>query len=265
MPAISLTLTQQVLHERERLEDIMKGLQHNIEMGLQKIETLHQTKKHHADIQRNKEFEISTDVHVCHRVALKVGEHTMNCLRCNSTCHFPCTISNSDKRYYCDAMKNGACTVCKGKCGWRQHVNADARIEFKTKTVTRTVKELQAKYYNAKSGKTKYESIVAGLEKELEMKGKEVYQYIMQARVCVQSLEQIALKPNPLSEVEYIELMIDSEKQQKRPGYVARVSTLEKVKKQAKLLTQVTKEDIESLRSIGTVGKNEDSWKIFSM
>jgi predicted GTPase len=269
MPAISLTLTQQVLHERERLEAIMKGLQSQIQKGLEKIETLHQTKdevkKHEADIQRNKDFEIPAKVAESYRVYLKEGEYITNCLRCNYTCHFPCSIPNSDDKASCAAMKNGACFVCKGNCRWKQHVNAEYRIEWRTKTVTRTVKELQAKYYNAKSGKTKYESIVAGLEKELEMKGKEVYQYIMQARVCVQSLEQIALKPNPLSEVEYIELMIDSEKQQKRPGYVARVSTLEKVKKQAKLLTQVTKEDIESLRSIGTVGKNEDSWKIFSM
>ena len=266
MAAISLQLTRQVLDEREHLEAIMKGLQDQIQKGLDKIEDLCQTKDvvkmHEADIERNKEFEIRATLDEPHKVQLRVGEHTTNCLKCNYTCHFPCSIPNSDQKRGCAAMEDGNCTVCTGKCHWSQHVNDQYRIEWRKRTEMRTVEDLKKKYYNAKSGKSKYESMVGGLEQELERKGAEVYENIKRARECVQSLEEIALKPNPLSEVEYIELMIESEKQQKRPGFHARIATLTKVKKQAKLLSKVTKGSIEKLKSM--TGKDEESWCFFS-
>ena len=40
MPATSLQLTRQILHEREHLEAIVKGLQDQIQKGLEKIEEL---------------------------------------------------------------------------------------------------------------------------------------------------------------------------------------------------------------------------------
>ena len=260
MAAISLHLTRQVLDEREHLEAIMKGLQDQIQKGLEKIEELRQTKdvvkKHEADIERNKEFEIPTTLDEPHKVELQVGQHTTNCLKCNYTCHFPCKIPNTEQKSRCTAMKDEYCTICTGKCHWSQHVNDRYRIEWWKRTVTRTVEDLKKKYYDAKSGKSKYESIVSGLEQELEKKGFIVSENIKRARACVQRLEEIALKPNPLSEVGYIELMIESEKQQKKPGFNARIGTLRKVKKQAELLSKVTKENI--------TGKDEASWRIFS-
>ena len=91
--------------------------------------------------------------------------------------------------------------------------------------------------------------------------GAAVYENIKQARACVLRLDKIALKPSPLSEVDYIELMIESEKQQKKTGFQARVATLAKVKEQAKLLSNVTKGDIEKPKA---TGKNEELWRIFS-
>ena len=263
MPAISLQLTRQVLDEREHLEVIMKRLDDQIQNGLEKIEELRQikviVKDHEADIERNKEFEIPTTVHEPHKVELQDGEHTTNCLKCNFTCHFPCMIPNTEHKRGCAAMKNGYCTICTGKCYWSQHVNDRYRIEWRKRTVTRTAADLKKRYHDAKSGKSKYESIVGGLKRELERKGEEVYENIKQARQCVMRLEVIALKPNPLTEVEYIELMIESEKQQKRPGFSERIASLTKVKKQAQLLSNVTERNVQAI-----AGRGEELWRIFS-
>ena len=266
MPAIGLQLTRQVIYEREHLEVIMKGLQDQIQKGLDKIDDLRQTidvvKKHEADIERYKEFEISATLYVPHRVDLQDDEHATNCLKCNYTCHFPCRIPDTKHKRGCTAMKDEYCTICTGKCHWSQHVNDQYRIEWRKRTEKQTVEDLKKKYHHdAKSGNSKYESIVGGLERELERKGEEVYENIKRARECVQRLEEIALKPNPLSEVEYIELMIESEKQQKRPGFSARIATLTKVKKHAELLSKVTKGNMEKLKNIT---KDEASWCIFS-
>ena len=94
MTAISLQLTCQVLDEREHLEAIMKGLQDQIQKGLEKIEELRQTKdvvkKHEADIEVNKDFEYLVTFNVLQKVENKAGEYSTNCLMCNYTCHFPC-------------------------------------------------------------------------------------------------------------------------------------------------------------------------------
>ena len=55
-------------------------------------------------------------------------------------------------------------------------------------------------------------------------------------------------------------MMIESEKQQKQPGFQARIGTLTKVKEQAKLLSKVTKGNIEKLKSIP--GKDKELWHI---
>ena len=262
MPAISLQLTRQVLHKREHLEVLMKGLQDQIQKGLEKIEELRQTKdvvkKHEADIERNKEFEFPVTLDEPHKVELLVGQHTTNCLTCKYTCHFPCYIPDTKDKEHCASMNElGSCEGCPHKCHWSQHVNDKYRIEWRKRTVKKTVDDLKTKYYDAKSGKSKYESIVGGLERDLKRQGEEVYKNVKQARECVQSLEKIALKPNPLSEVEYIELLIESEKQQKKPGFQGRVDTLTKVKEQAKLLSKVTKGNIQPIAG-------EESWHIFS-
>ena len=258
MPAISLQLTRQVLDERVRLKAIMKRLQDQIQKGLDLRQTKDVVKKHEADIERAKEFEFLVTLEEPHKIKLKAGEYTTNCLKCNYTCHFPCYTQDKERS---PAMRGGYCTVCPGKCHWSQHVNDQYRIEWRNRTEKRTFGDLKKKYYDVKSGKSKLESIAGNLAWELERKGAEVYETIKRARECFLYLDEIALKPNPLSEVEHIELMIESEKQQKNPGFEARISTLMKVKEQAKLLSKVTKGNIEKLKSM--TGKDEEFWRIF--
>uniref|UniRef100_A0A0E9XXN8 Uncharacterized protein n=1 Tax=Anguilla anguilla TaxID=7936 RepID=A0A0E9XXN8_ANGAN len=54
-------------------------------------------------------------------------------------------------------------------------------------------------------------------------------------------LQEIALRPDPLSTPGYIELLIESEKQECKPGYKKRVAELENVLGQAVIVNKVTK------------------------
>ncbi|CAD8116401.1 unnamed protein product [Paramecium primaurelia] len=38
-------------------------------------------------------------------------EYATNCIPCNSACHYPCGIPESNDRKYCLAMKDGKCTI----------------------------------------------------------------------------------------------------------------------------------------------------------
>ena len=60
------------------------------------------------------------------------------------------------------------------------------------------------------------------------------------ARQCVNELQKIALKANPLSEIQYIELLIRTEQDEKKKGFKDRVKMLEDMKKEAIALQNIT-------------------------
>ena len=51
-------------------------------------------------------------------------------------------------------------------------------------------------------------------------------------------LDEIALKPNPLTRTEYLELLIESEKNEAKPGWKKRVEYYEEAKRQAEILSK---------------------------
>ena len=75
---------------------------------------------------------------------------------------------------------------------------------------------------------------------------------IHQVQTSLQRLDEIALKPNPLTEVEYIDLLIDSEKQEARIGWRDRVQYYEAAKEQARVTAEVRRMDTPSDQTQGT-------------
>ncbi len=52
-------------------------------------------------------------------------------------------------------------------------------------------------------------------------------------------MDDIALKPNPLSEVDYIDLLIQSEEKQGRQGWMERVISFKVLRKRASLMRKI--------------------------
>ena len=104
---------------------------------------------------------------------------------------------------------------------------------------TRTSQELYDRYTEAETAKDKLENMIGEMEKELQEMQSVVLYNIRRARECLQRLDEIALRPNPLTEVEYIDLLIESEKQQKKPGWKNRVDYFYGVRQQAEILAKM--------------------------
>lgn len=81
---------------------------------------------------------------------------------------------------------------------------------------------------------------------------------IKQAQHSVRRLDEIALKPNPLTEVEDIEVLIESEKRGAKPGYQQRVHYYEEAKRQAEMLSKVKdeKESQKLMQKLSRKGMN---------
>ena len=244
--SVSLQLTQEVLNEREQLQTLIEGLNPQITIGLNKIEEMRQEElvlqTRVMEIETNKEFTYEVEISKPRQVDISgKGVYTTTCLTCNFTCHPNCAFPNDEDKYKCSAMDKSSyqCTVCPGHCSWDKHKNLPYLIEFDTIIETRTSEDLKKKYESAKMGKSKVEGMIQKLDGFLQDVHSKVLTMISKAQRCLRRLDEIALKPNPLTQVEYLELLIESEKQEAKSGWKQRVQYYEEAKRHAEMLAKV--------------------------
>ena len=159
-------------------------------------------------------------------------------------CHFPCEIADDGEIWKCAAMDNGGkhsakCERCDGKCSWKLHKSTSERFELDYKTETRTNYDLKMKFDVAANKKAAKEKLIHDIAMRLEDTESRMFSSIDNGRTCLSILKQIALKPNPLTQVEYIVLMVESEISQKKEGWNDRVKYLTASKERAILLEMV--------------------------
>ena len=248
LPAKSLTLTKEVLNKRKHLNTTVEMLIPQLNLGLSTLDNIRQQldkiqlEKKKIDGSRN--FIIESDVPKLTQIKLKTGEHVTNCLVCNYTCHYPCYIADDNKKSGCAAIdsSSGKCTVCPKKCHHSHHKNAAYRIEIKMVKEKTTLKDLEKKFYDSKSNLSRFEQIRNGLYNEFKSIQVKCLQVQDEIKKSVDRLKQIGLNSNPLSQNDYIDLLIESEKNQRKPGWKGRIKGLEDLKK----IHQTIKEAYES-------------------
>ena len=81
--------------------------------------------------------------------------------------------------------------------------------------------------------------VLRRIRDEIDNLNSTVLMLIDQVRHCLQRLEEIALKPNPLSTVDYIDLLIQTEENEAKPGWKDRIKSLQEIRKQAEIITDV--------------------------
>lgn len=247
-PSVSLRLTKEVLQEGEQLQISLEGVNDQIQIGLNRIEEMRQEEivlqQHEAKIKANKDFTYQVKLVKPSYISLEgTGQHTTTCVTCNKTCHKSCAIPLDCNKSGCWAMNEfGNCRICPRKCYWSEHRNHPYLIEYKLVTETRTVEDLKQKYHKAVEGKATAEKMMRSLEESLQKVHLQVLTMIKQAQHSVRRLDEIALKPNPLTELEYIEVLIEFEKRGAKPGYQQRINYYEEAKRQAEMLSKVKDE-----------------------
>ncbi|XP_034084303.1 uncharacterized protein LOC117554153 [Gymnodraco acuticeps] len=242
---ISLTMTKEVLRERKQLQISIESVQKQVKVGLAKIEeikeTTEQLKLHEADINRNEKFEFEVVFMKPFQEDISgTGGFLTNCQVCHFTCHEACAYANDADKIKCSAMgPDGNCTQCPGRCHWSQHFNQKYRWEYREVTVKQTVQEQKAKYMKASKAKGTVQEVIAHMKAENQRLQAEVRKMMKRAVESLNRLGEIALKPNPLSTPEYIDLLIEGEKAEAKSGWSKRVEHLLEVRGQAELMAKV--------------------------
>ena len=163
-----------------------------------------------------------------------------NCSHCHETCHADCPYADDKDKYRCIAMTDGKCRICTHKCDWYVHYNQGYVFELVRKKVKR--------YHAAEKGRNACQYLISTLQQKKEMARKQAEEGIKRARECLLKLDEIALKPDPLSETDYIDLLIQEEKRNAKAGFLNRVEQLELLKNSALILQSIKQNTLKPVK-----------------
>ncbi|CAL8366279.1 unnamed protein product [Boreogadus saida] len=217
MTTKSLHLTKEVLNEQKQLEAAVEGIQPKVRAWLAKLDeirsTQQQIEKHNADITSNENFEFEVEVVRPLQIELtKKGEYNNHCQQCCITCHYPCHEEDDSQK--CSVMKDGKCTVCPGNCDWTVHFLQKYRWDYVKEKRMTTIQQVKDKYEKATEAKITAQQLIEHLEEEVANLQDEIMFLMDTLSRCIARLKEIALRPDPLSTPEYIELLIEGEKKE---------------------------------------------------
>ncbi|CAG0902838.1 unnamed protein product, partial [Darwinula stevensoni] len=227
---------------KKREKVVISSLTHS----LSTMEELEQEEKvlekYKAQIEANKEFRYKVKETHQRQIDLAAGEYVTNCLTCNRTCHFPGGIADDGDKKNCAAMtEDVTCEICPNKCEWHRHRNNQYRFELVEVEVERTSEDLKKRLNAGTKGKWRTKKMINKLKEEIKREENQFRSKVFRAHACIKRLDEIALKPDPLTILDYIDLLIQSEKQEKKPGFSDKVAMLYKQREHIALLQQVRK------------------------
>uniref|UniRef100_A0A0P4WC47 Septin-type G domain-containing protein n=1 Tax=Scylla olivacea TaxID=85551 RepID=A0A0P4WC47_SCYOL len=240
----SLVLTKDVLEERKRIEVYIEGIQQDIQVGLSKLETLNREakllKEHEEDVNRNKNFTFEVEEDVFEIVNLNWERSMTNCMTCKRTCCKDCMVFLSPALYMCHAMGwNGNCNVCPRKCKFTEHKSCSFMFDIKRKKSQRTVDDIRLRYEKAQEKKLSAQNLVDRIRSEFDSVQKNILAMAESVRKSLQRLKEIALRPDPLTTLEYIDMLKENEKRQAKPGWLERIGQLDQLRQRAEHIKDI--------------------------
>ena len=239
----SLTQTRAVLATREQLRFDISRVQDQITQGMQELHSMQDEEKildkHRRLIEDNKNFEYQVEV------VETIVIHTTFCPLCSRTCHDNCGFHTDAGKVGCVAMTGEYCHCCPSKCHWSVHRNVPFNRSAGKKMVTKTMEETKKQYLTAKEQKEKSVTVLDKIKMKFNQLKKENKKLVQKVRGYINRLRSIALKHNPLSEIEYIDMLIEQETNEMIDGYKDRVKMYEDLRKEA-----VAMQNIEQNKSV---------------
>ena len=269
LPQKSLTKSKEVLNERKEITVKIENLKLELENGLSKLnsvkEVLKDIKLAKKEINDSKNYVKIIEVPKVEKIQLPVGKYTTTCLKCNRTCHKFCAYSSNEDKIKCCAMRKEYCIICEGKCHYKLHENTPYYYEYSTVKETITLEKLKELYCTSKSNLSNYEQIKNGLENEVKIQFNNCLKLQEEVKKHIDKLKKIALNKSSFeSSEDYINEIIITEKQEHKPGWEARVSGYEELKKKHKMIRdayngqQIINQDFEEFKKKYIMDENEN-------
>jgi hypothetical protein len=131
--------------------------------------------------------------------------------------------------------------MCPGNCSYLNHDKEKALWTYETKTEKKTIKELKDNFMKAQGKFMNNKQMLEKIEDEYIVIEDKLKYLIKLSSNCLKRLNEFALKPSSLSTVEYIEILIRTEEDQRKPGFEDRIVGLKKMKYESELLEKMAR------------------------
>ena len=239
--AKSLQLTKDVMKKRTQLEDTLINVQDNIMIELNELQKLDKEReilrKYEQDMERNKNFTYEVSEQFVEVQPLEEMMVAINCQICYVTCLKTTYQWKDSSLRDCWLFEKDpvGCTRCPNECQFSSHRCETVLYEITAKKVTKTLENLKREYEEAMGRKLSAEQIVKECTDRVERIRGQTVTFIQQARGCIERLNAIALKPESISTADYIDLMIQAERDRSGEDQVQRVQMLMQIKERAKV------------------------------
>jgi len=250
LPRKALVNTKRVLDDRKFLEAKIQILEKIVRDCLNKIDEFIKTydiiNKYYDEL-KNKNFYYKVKEIKSRKVPTSKykgggGNYCLICLICCHTCHPGCNIESNADKSGCSAMdqSTGKCMVCEKKCDWKMHENRDFYWEEYEEEVTKTDEYLRQKYVQKYSEKSAKEQILNGLEQEISTQNIQLMQTQEEMKNTINDLKRIALNKDLFDSAEqHIDLLIENEKFERKPGWQSRIEAYNILKRQKIKLKEI--------------------------
>ena len=239
METKSLAMTREVLEERKKLEALIEGLQMRTEIKLTNANQLDKIKKllteNKEQMEANKDFDVPVEYFVPKSIDISgTGQFTTNCQNCQRTCHFPCRQADDKDKNKCSVMdKANHCRICN--CSWNVHHHQKYRYEMVKETKMQSFDSIRKLYEGAAEKALSNEELLDKIQKDIDEDEKQLLELMQATSPHIRRLDEIALRPHPESTTAYIDLMIEAEKRDNRPGFQERIAKLQKLRQMSEL------------------------------
>ena len=243
MPRTSVSQTQDVLEERERMKLHVANLRKYINDG---VKVLVQFRKEHDYLQDRSKCSTTFIIPYIENRHIDDadGQVHNNCEKCKVTCHAGCRDRDTEHCIAMERRTNGAtCSICINKCPWHLHSLQTFKIKRIAKERAANKEDIENRYVPSGKHLTR-EDLCEKLKDDFAAVSFSVKASISEIDQALTKLNKIALLSWPKSQIDYIDKLMSNERQQMAEGYMDRLELLDELKQEAK-----------HLQSIGSGGK----------
>ena len=254
------------------------GLEISIQYLIDEIKSREQTM---AELENQQKILEDTDLDLDKKIVIKktirdmeaVTKHyAMNCKKCKKTCHVPCKnpYDFSFAKYWCEIFTwGGDCTGCD--CPPKQHEPSKQKHVMKTIEVQTTkrnlvemhqdssnidIKKRLDEYRQTKQDCDQRKAAIQNLETKVKQQQVKILRLVIKIRDLHNELFSMALRPQPLTDMAYLDILIEDEKNHQKDGWRRRLNMLEKCKTAAETYTTILEGNIENISE--KISQNED-------
>ena len=233
---ISLKLTKEILQKKYHIINVqLPFLIRTLKRHIHEIEAIEQDLRIAEQMIKNPDTSKFTEMVKITKVVLEditePDQFSTRCKACDVTCHYPCDIQETNylqtNTRWCRAITwsllemQMRCTMCKGKCSWRDHEQVKKKETFRTFEVLRTNESLKEHYMKDKEGEM--ELVKRRCEEKILLAYNEVLKDFKHIQNGIDFINKHGLSKKPTTIKDYVDDVIELEEEAEEDGYNQRI------------------------------------------